>query len=204
MKTSTYILTVLLACFAFTIYAQVTPQKSANTNTSLDQKAIKDVLVKAYKWQESNTSQVDFEPISDKKEEYFIGLDHKIHQKRMVSLQNTGYFSTEFLQNYDAIAKGIDSQLKSKKEEWMVGDMSPFGEDANPWCRCQDYPSDNPWDKIVLKKVDIIGNNATVWWTWGDKTFSKGFAYKVRLQKENGKWKISYLQGFDKNVFLKK
>jgi hypothetical protein len=41
--------------------------KSANTNTSLDQKAIKDVLVKAYKWQESNTSQVDFEPISDKK-----------------------------------------------------------------------------------------------------------------------------------------
>ena len=98
---------------------------------------------------------MDFEPISDKKEERFIGLDYKIHQKRMASLQSTGYFSTEFLQNYDAIAKGIDIRLKSKKEEWMVGEMSPFGEDSNPWCRCQDYPSDNPWDKIVLKGFNL-------------------------------------------------
>ncbi|PAC26171.1 hypothetical protein, partial [Flectobacillus sp. BAB-3569] len=44
--------------------------------------------------------------------------------------------------------------------------------------------SDNPWDKIVLKKVEVVGTNANVWWTWGDKNFSKGFSYKVRLQKK--------------------
>jgi hypothetical protein len=55
------------------------------------------------------------------------------------SFENTGFFSAEFLQNYDAIAKGIDTRLKTNKDEWMVGDMPPFGEDANPWCRCQDY-----------------------------------------------------------------
>ena len=116
MKTSTYILIMLLACFTVSTYAQVTPQKSVNTKSPVNKKAIRDVLVKAYKWQEANTSEVDFEPISDKKEERFIGLDYKIHQKRMASLQSTGYFSTEFLQNYDAIAKGIDIRLKSKKE----------------------------------------------------------------------------------------
>jgi hypothetical protein len=52
--------------------------------------------------------------------------------------------------------------------------------------------------------VEVVGTTANVWWTWGDKNFSKGFSYKVRLQKENGFWKISYLQGFDKGVFLKK
>ncbi|MDI9862967.1 hypothetical protein QM480_01420 [Flectobacillus sp. DC10W] len=204
MKISIYILTMLLTSFELSIYAQETPKKNASSVVSSDKKAIRDVLVKAYKWQEANTSDVDFEPISDKKEERYIGLNYKIHQKRMVSLEGTGYFSKEFLQNYDAIAKGIDARLKSNKDEWMVGDMPPFGEDANPWCRCQDYPNDNPWDKIILKKLDILGETATVWWTWGDTVFSKGFSYKVRLQKENGQWKISYLQGFDKNVFLKK
>lgn len=204
MKTSMYILSLLLTCITISSYAQATTPKSVNTPTATDKKAIRDLLVKTYKWQEASTTVVDFEPVLDKKEERYIGLDYKNHQKRMTALQNTGFFSAEFLQNYDAIAKGIDTRLKTKKDEWMVGDMPPFGEDANPWCRCQDYPSDNPWDKIVLKKVEVVGTTANVWWTWGDKNFSKGFSYKVRLQKENGFWKISYLQGFDKSVFLKK
>jgi hypothetical protein len=115
MKTSMYILSLLLTCITISSYAQATTPKSVNTPTATDKKAIRDLLVKTYKWQEANTSVVDFEPVLDKKEERYIGLDYKIHQKRMTALQNTGFFSAEFLQNYDAIAKGIDTRLKTKK-----------------------------------------------------------------------------------------
>jgi hypothetical protein len=72
MKTSMYILSLLLTCITISSYAQATP-KSVNTPTATDKKAIRDLLVKTFKWQEASTSVVDFEPVLDKKEERYIG-----------------------------------------------------------------------------------------------------------------------------------
>jgi len=178
------------------------PQKSKPSASGTELKALRETLIKAYKWQETHFAMADYDPVSDSKEEKYIGLDFKIHQKRLKELENSGFFSQEFIKNYAEIGKGIHNRLKSQKEVWLVGNMSPFGDDSNPWCRCQDYPSDEPWAKLVVKNLDLKGDTATFYWTWGDTVFSKGFAYKVRMQKVDGRWKISYLQGFDKKVYF--
>jgi hypothetical protein len=45
--------------------------------------------------------------------------------------------------------------------------------------------------------------NATLTWTWGNSDWSKDFNYKVKAKKTDGVWKISYLQGFDINEFVR-
>lgn len=89
-------------------------------------------------------------------------------------------------------------------EKWLIGDMPPFNfsSNVNPWTGCQDIPYDdpNPFDNIVIKEVNI--RNGDLIWKWGKPELItepswKVFEYKFRVVKENDRWKISYLQGFD-------
>jgi len=81
---------------------------------------------------------------------------------------------------------------------YYVGELPPYGNDANPWCDCQDNP-DKYWEKIKIQNLIIKDNKATFNWTWGD-----GFKYKVKAVKENNVWKISFLQGFNIQEFISK
>ena len=105
---------------------------------------------------------------------------------------------SDFLDNYNRIALTIDQELKSKSIEWLIGELPPFGNDANPWCNCQDYATERYWEIITLQNIQSDGNSAAFDWTWGD-----GCRYKVRAKKEHETWKIDYLQGFDFNEFVK-
>jgi hypothetical protein len=93
-------------------------------------------------------------------------------------------------------------KIKSKEIQWLEGDMPPYA-GADPWCNCQDIPYDDPWDKIEIKFQSIDKENATLTWTWGNSDWSKDFNYKVKAKKTDGVWKISYLQGFDINEFVR-
>ncbi|HQR00689.1 MAG TPA: DUF3828 domain-containing protein, partial [Ferruginibacter sp.] len=81
--------------------------------------------------------------------------------------------------------------MRSGKTTWLTNDLSPFGNDANPWCNCQDYPDDY-WKRLTIRDIKAVGDSAVFSWTWGDD-----LRYRVKAKKENGNWKISYLQGFD-------
>ncbi len=149
-----------------------------------------------YEWHETKSSQNDFEPLADNQDSSYVGIDLTQHKARVAELQKTGFFSSQFLDNYNRIGLTIDKGLKTKKLEWLVGDLPPFGNDANPWCNCQDNP-DTYWQTLTLNKITADATTASFAWTWGGD-----FAYEVKAIRDNGKWKITYLQGFDFNAFF--
>ena len=150
-----------------------------------------------YKCNETNSSQVDFEPLLLKEaDSVYAGLDLERHKMRINELRETNLFTDQFISNYDKIGLIIDKKLRDKSWVWNVGELPPFGNGANPWCNCQDNP-DNFWEKIILKDANFANNLATFNWSWGD-----GFNYKAKAVLANGIWKIDYLEGFDPKVFL--
>lgn len=167
----------------------------SQNNDSLElQKLVRDV----YKWRETENSKPDFDVyLNDKNDTIYAGLDSKMHKERLKELSKTNLFSQEFLDNYNKIATNIDEKMKKKSAIYYVGELPPFGNDANPWCNCQDNP-DNYWKTLTIKKLNIKGNKADFVWTWGDD-----FEYKTKAKKENSVWEISYLEGFDFNQFFK-
>lgn len=150
-----------------------------------------------YKWNETKSSQLDFDPLQkEKTDTIYARINLARHKQRLNELKETNLFADQFIQNYNKIALTIDEKMMNKTLAYYIGELPPYGNDANPWCNCQDNP-DNYWEKITLKNVKIKDNNATYNWTWGDN-----FIYKVETIKENGIWKISYLQGFDFKNFI--
>jgi len=164
-----------------------------------DKQQLESLLRKTYEWVETKNSNQDFDPVENKKGDKYVGLNLNTHKKRLEELKKTNFFSQQFLDNYNKIALKLDANLKSKKIEWLVGDMPPFGGDSNAWCNCQDYP-DAYWKTMAVNNVKIENNKASFYWTW---SWKGDFKYKAEAVKENGVWKISYLQGFNFDEFTK-
>ncbi len=160
-----------------------------------DKQNLEQLVRRLYEWHETKSSHNDFDPTADKQDSTYVGLDLKKHEERLAELKKTDFFADQFLDNYNKIALTIDEELKSKKLEWLVGELPPFGNDANPWCNCQDNP-DNYWQTLTINKIMLDNKTAAFTWTWGGN-----FEYKVKAIKENDNWKITYLQGFDLNEF---
>lgn len=164
-----------------------------------DKQEIESLIRKAYQWIETKNNSSDFDPFSNKKGDKYIGLDLAAHKKRLEAMKKTNFFSQQFLDNYNKIALKIDSNLKNKKTEWLVGELPPFGNDANPWCNCQDYP-DEYWKTMAVNNLKVENNKASFYWTW---SWKGDFKYKTSVVKENGVWKIASLEGFNFDEFTK-
>ncbi|SHL10701.1 DUF3828 domain-containing protein [Flavobacterium chilense] len=158
-----------------------------------DKQQLETLIRKTYEWIETKNLVSDFDPLENKKGTQYVGVNLKAHNKKLSELKNSNFFSQQFLDNYNKIALAIDTNLKNKKMEWLVGDLPPFGNDSNPWCNCQDYPDDY-WKTLTINNLKIDKNEAIFNWSWSLKD---NFKYKVKAVKENGIWKIAYLEGFD-------
>jgi len=180
-------------------------QKIHNDSTyQIDKVEISELIRKLYKWEDKNQITIGQTAITDENEEKVIGFDTNKNLEFVDQLRRTNLFSEEFLSNYQRIVETLDKKIKTKEMEWFAGDIPPYGNGANPWCNCQDEPYENHWDKLEITFTEINKSEATLSWTWGQSDWSKDFNYKVRVKKENGKWKISYLQGFDIDEITKK
>jgi hypothetical protein len=180
-------------------------QKIHNDSTYQNDKVeISELIRKLYKWEDKNQITIGQTAITDENEEKVIGFDTNKNLEFVDQLRRTNLFSEEFLSNYQRIVETLDKKIKTKEMEWFAGDIPPYGNGANPWCNCQDEPYENHWDKLEITFTEINKSEATLSWTWGQSDWSKDFNYKVRVKKENGKWKISYLQGFDIDEITKK
>jgi hypothetical protein len=146
---------------------------------------------------------VDSYPVSDEKDSIYICLDFVQVDANIRALKKTDFFANEFIENWEKLTVFIDKKLKSAEEEWLIGDMSPFwGSDVDRWCLCQDIPNDNFWEDMQFDFLEMDNQQATLTWTWGNSEWSENFNYKIRVIKENGTWKIAYMQGFDINNFI--
>ena len=124
---------------------------------------------------------------------YFWGSLHKLRQ--------TGFFASEFIENYDQIIGTLDRKIRNKEfDEWLVGDLPTFNfvNDISPWCLCQGFTPEDFGDIEILKINSISGEMV---WKW--KRGSSWNDFKFRVTREDNKWKISYMEGFDLNESTK-
>lgn len=157
-----------------------------------------DLVRKVYEWHMTvrlNDFPYKYEEPGDT---LFVGIDWDKYNNTSQVLKQTDFFSQEFLDNHKKIALTVDSSIKKADKEWRnIKDGIPIWDtDADDWCGCQDY-ADNYWEKLTLYDITISNDVASFYWAWNDQRISGTFAYKMTAKKENNKWRISSMQGFD-------
>lgn len=207
--------TALLSAILIFGYSQVNAQpkelriKSSNSriaSSASDKEKIQKTVRQTLVWADSNPINL-LPVITDRKNKVVIGLDADQHKKNIDKIKATGFFSTEFIANYNKIILTLDKGIKDGRYgQWLVGDLPIFGFASNtsPWCSCQDVPYDkpNPYSFTKIRIISLDNSKGEANWQWGnlpsnDDSDWKKFTYRFRVVKENGKWKIAYLEGFD-------
>ncbi|MBP1616868.1 MAG: hypothetical protein H6Q14_695 [Bacteroidetes bacterium] len=175
--------------------------------TPNDKEEIQNLIRQTLNWADSKSS-IDLLPVlADPKDSAYIGFDLKKHRENLKKLKATNFFTTKFIENYNQIILTLDKKLRNKElDEWLVGELQPFSfaNDIDPWSLNQDVPYDkpNPWNLVEVEIINLNNNKGKLVWRWGrleQNTDSewKAFRYKFEVAKEDEKWKIDYLQGFD-------
>lgn len=180
-------------------------KEEKNSISADDKEQIQNLIRQVLNWADTKNS-IDLLPaLADRKDSIYTGFDLEKHKQNLDKLRQTNLFAAAFVENYNQIILTLDKGLKqSNYDKWLVGDLPTFNfsNDLNPWTMCQDVPYDkpNPYDFV---EIDILNpNEGEVEWKWGklelntDKGW-KEFSYKFKVVKENDKWKIAYLAGFD-------
>ena len=193
---------LLLGCNqADTKTTAVTEEK---TSVSTDDKEkIQNLIRQVLKWSDSKIT-IDVLPYTiDSKDSTCNGFDLDKLKSNLQELRRTEYFAEEFIQNYKQIIETLDRKLKNNEfEKWYpYGELPtfPFANDVNPWCECQDNMD---WDLVEVKIISLTTDKGELDWFWGnlsqdtDKSW-KEFNSLFRVVKENDKWKIAYMHGFD-------
>lgn len=180
---------------------------SITTNDSLE---IQNLVRNVYKWQNKQPQLETCFNIGKKQEGQiqYVGVDWGEYKKNARLFKESGFFSGQFIINYKKTLEHIDYKVKNNKYEhlWNSGELPPFGTGANEWCHCQDVPIDNYWDKLEIRNVKQNKNSVSLIWSWG-----KGIewewlndnknGYPLEVIKENNKWKILSLDGFDTRYY---
>ncbi|GIJ93143.1 hypothetical protein [Capnocytophaga stomatis] len=188
----------LIACKQQSKGGKATGNESKNTAQSVqnDSLALLNLTRNAYKWLENEYSYEDFIPTADPNDTLFNGIDFAIHDAQIHKLEKSGFFGRDLINLYDEIGQNIDFALREHHVKWAVGDISPFSRGTNDWCMCQDIPSPDYYERMTIENIKIKDDVANFQWQWGEPSWGD-FTYKVRAKKEDGKWKISWLEGFE-------
>jgi hypothetical protein len=185
----------------------ITSNPSPPSNHQADKEEIQNTMREMLSWSQGKNSIQLVPVLTDSKDSSCIGFDTVALEVNIGKLKATNFFSSEFIDNYKQIILTLDKEMKDKKfGAWSTGELPPFNfaNDVDPWCDCQDVPYDTP-DPYSLVEVQVVSLNneqGDLYWKWGelDKNVNpdwKTFKYKFKVQKEDVKWKISYLEGFD-------
>jgi hypothetical protein len=175
--------------------------EASASDISSEKEEIQRLVREVLKWAESKNS-IDLLPVvADKNDSIYSNFDLSRLKQNLNQLEETNLFAKEFIENYNQIILKLNRKLAANEFEygpWLVGDMPPFSfeSDVDPWCLCQDSPA--PWDQVEVNHLE----GQTYEWKWGDLKEEthpswKEFRYKFKVTKENTRWVISYLEGFD-------
>lgn len=172
-----------------------------------DKLQIQQLIRQVMNWGESAKSINLLPLLTANKSDYCIGMDLKKHKLNIEKLKATHFFAAEFIENYNQIILTLDKKIRNKEiAKWHTNELPPlnFASDVDPWSLCQDVPYDkpNPYDFIKINVIALDNNKGKADWKWGKLDSNedlgwKAFTYRFRVVKENGKWKVAYLQGFD-------
>ncbi|PZR23832.1 MAG: hypothetical protein DI539_02335 [Flavobacterium psychrophilum] len=183
-----------------TITEQTPEMTLSDSSEEEDKKAIENVVKGLYHFQENKQDWKGSKEII--KDSLIVGYDMADQELYLKQLQESGFFAEEFITNMDRIIKKQDELLRTGKVEWHVNDMAPFNADADKWCNCQDVPTDDdPFGQIKITFTKLDKNKADIFWKWNvtNNTHPSWgeFIYPMRMIKENNKWKIAWMEGWD-------
>ena len=187
---------------------------SKTTSVTEDTQQIQNLIRQVLNWSESKNSINLLPALTDSKDSICIGFDFNKHKLNLDKLKETNLFAKEFIENYNEIIQTLDRKIKSNEfDKWNTYELPTFifANDVNPYCLCQDVPYDkpNPWDLLEVEIINLNSEKGELNWKWGKTELNeasgwKEFTYRFKVIKENGKWKIAYLQGFDFNESTRK
>jgi len=181
-----------------------------SSGISTDKKEIQDLIRKVLIWADLEKSFDLLPTVTDSKDSTYVGFDLEKLKVNLEILKKTNFFSAKFIENYNQIILTLDKKLRNREfGTWSVNDLPVFhfANDVDPWCLCQD---NWPWSLVEVKVISLNNEKGELYWTWGGSELKgaapdwKEFSYKFDVEKENGKWKISYLEGFDFGDSIKK
>lgn len=169
---------------------------------SKDESQIRKLMIQVMKWHDKTEPFIGYEPIFDPGSGQATGMDLKVLQDGLNELKETEFFDASFIANYRTIVRSLHTKIQNKEIEFVEGDLAPYAE-ADPWCNCQDVPNDFSWGQMHINFISLDKNMAEITWTWDDSEESQSFSYGVKMRKMRGKWRITYMQGFDANITSK-
>lgn len=180
--------------------SSVTKEK-VSTSTD-DKEQIQNLIRQVLNWADSKKSIDILVLETDSNDRVYTNFDLENHILNLKKLRETGFFASEFIENYNQIILTLNKKLRENEfEEWLIRDLPPFtfSGDVNPWCLCQDNLD---WNKVEVEVVSLDNERGELDWHWGNLSANshsswKKFSYRFRVVKENAKWKIAYLKGFD-------
>ena len=181
---------------------EIPGDKSMLSESSNEKEEIQNLIRKVLIWADSKKT-IDLLPmLTDNNDSIYIGFDLDKHNQNLEILKETSYFTTDFIDNYNRIILTLDKGIKNGNyDTWLVGDMPTFifASDANPWCDCQDNME---WNKVQIKINSLDDKKGEIEWYWGSLSANtheswKEFSYNFSVIKNNGRWKISHMEGFD-------
>lgn len=159
------------------------------------------LIINVLVWSHSNSINLTPPEIVEN-DTVFKSFDTEQLSKNLVILEKTGFFTYGFMANYENIIETLDKKLKNGDfGVWSGGEYPPFSfdSDVDPWCMCQDNFA---WDEVETEVIQLDDKKGELYWRFGgikpenDPNW-KDFKYKFKVAKENGKWKIDWMEGFD-------
>lgn len=164
---------------------------------SLAEEKLTRLIQDMYYWYENqNFKAYGFDFILE--DTVYVSLENEALLERLEELKQSNFFSQSFIDNYENLAYLLDQKLQKQELVYYVGYYPPFGNDADPWCNCQDI-LDNYWEYIEIENLNISQDSASFNWVLRNQPYFEDFKYEVGAIKINGEWRISYLQEFDYN-----
>ena len=106
------------------------------SNSTDDKEQIQNLIRQVLNWADTKNS-IDLLPVlADSKDSVYIGFDLDKHKQNLAKLQQTNFFATEFIENYNQIILTLEKGLKNGNyDQWLVGDLPTFNfvSDVDPW-----------------------------------------------------------------------
>lgn len=149
-----------------------------------------------YQWKFTEKGGEDFPVIENQVTHQYDQLDTARFGARIKELEATGYFSTGFMQNFSQLGNRLNTELRNKQLSWPVGELAPFGNGANYWCDCQDYP-DNFWKTLTIQHIVPTDNHINL-----DVMIAEGSIYRLQVIREKDEWKIEAMEGLLTDAFF--
>lgn len=168
------------------------PSVPPGQSTANDSVQVLKLLKDVYRWHDKHQYPVDFTVTVQ--DSFQTGLNYDSFNVSFNALKQTSYFSLSFINNYEKIAEHVNEKL-TKANPKLFNEINFRFQEADPWT---DFQDDAPsfWDSLTISDYKAAADSASLKWKIVQTNWSTA-GYVVKFSKENGQWKVAYLEGFD-------